>query len=99
MENHNNWSEIANDINKVAKNIKNKIDQEDLVDDLKDMFKSTIENSSNIIKSLMKSVETTIKDDEIKNEAKSILESINEELVNVLKISKIKPNDVISEEE
>lgn len=99
MENHNNWSEIANDINKVAKNIKNKIDQEDLVDDLKDMFKSTIENSSNIIKSLMKSVETTIKDEKIKNEAKFIIESINEELVNVLKISKLKLNDVVSEEE
>ena len=99
MENHNNWSEIANDINNVAKKIKNNIDQENLVDDLKDSFKSTIENSSNIIKSLMKSVETTIKDEEIKNEAKSVIESINEELVNVLKISKIKLNDVIFEEE
>ena len=33
------WSDISNDISDVAKKIKSRIDEEDLVEDLKDTFK------------------------------------------------------------
>jgi hypothetical protein len=42
MNDENKWSEISNDIANVAKQIKSKMNDENLVDDLKDTFKTTI---------------------------------------------------------
>jgi len=78
------WSEISNDISKVAKKIKTSIDEEDLVEDLKDSFKTTIENTSQLINNIIKTVESTVTDDEIKKETSEIVDSINLELKNLL---------------
>ena len=74
------WSEISNDISRVAKKIKTSIDEEDLVEDLKDTFKTTIENTSQLINNIIKTVESTVTDDEIKKETSEIVDSINLEL-------------------
>ena len=42
MENENNWSEIKNNLGEITNKIKEKIDQEELVDDLKISFSNTI---------------------------------------------------------
>ena len=39
MNDEQKWSDISNDITNVAKKIKSRIDEEDLVEDLKDTFK------------------------------------------------------------
>ena len=85
MSDKNNWEEISNDVNEVAKKIKNKIDSEDLVDDLKESFKATIQNTSEIFNSILTSVEKTVKDQEIKDETKSLIKKINIEFQNSVK--------------
>ena len=39
MSNEKNWSDISNDISDVTKKIKSRIDEEDLVDDLKTLLR------------------------------------------------------------
>ena len=51
-DNNNNWSDMSDDIGKVAKNFKGKMEEEDLVDDLKQSFNETVENTSEAIKNL-----------------------------------------------
>ena len=77
MNDKNNWEEISNDVNEVAKKIKKKIDSEDLVDDLKESFKATIQNTSEIFNSILTTMEKTVKDQEIKEETKSLIKKIN----------------------
>ena len=43
MDKENQWSEINKDVADIAKKVKSKIDEEDLVEDLKDSFKKTVE--------------------------------------------------------
>jgi len=78
------WSEISNDISKVAKKIKTSIDEEDLVEDLKDSFKTTIENTSQLINNIIKKVESTVSDEEIKKETGEIVDNINLEFKNLM---------------
>ena len=40
MNKENQWSEINKDVADIAKKVKSKIDEEDLVEDLKDSFKN-----------------------------------------------------------
>ena len=70
--------------------IKTKIDEEELVDDLKETFKNTIENTSKLINNLLLTVESTVSDEEIKTETKEIVGNINHELKNLMKESKSK---------
>ena len=78
------WSEISNDISKVAKKIKTSIDEEDLVEDLKDSIKTTIENTSQLINNIIKKVESTVSDEEIKKETGEIVDNINLEFKNLM---------------
>jgi len=104
MNNERKWSDISNDITNVAKQIKSNIDDENLVGDLKDTFKTTIDNTSQLIKNIVISVEASITDEEIKKETKEIVNSINSELDILLKKTKNKfsemfDSDSLPEEE
>jgi len=104
MNDERKWSDISNDIANVAKQIKSNIDDENLVGDLKDTFKTTIDNTSQLIKNIVISVEASITDEEIKKETKEIVNSINSELDILLKKTKNKfsemfDSDSLPEEE
>ena len=47
MDKENQWSEINKDVADIAKKVKSKIDEEDLVEDLKS-FKKTVKHYGNI---------------------------------------------------
>lgn len=85
MENKNNWNKISNDVSNTLNKIKENFEQNDSVEDLKDSFYSTIENSVNLVKSLSDGVEKTITDEEIKFEVKETLSNINSELIRIKK--------------
>ena len=42
------WSEISEEIADVSQNIKNKIEEEDVIDDLKESFDSVLQNTSEV---------------------------------------------------
>jgi len=62
----------------------------ELVDDLKDSFSNTVENTSKLLTNMLRTIESTVSDDEIKNEAKEIIQDINEELKNLIDETKNK---------
>ena len=104
MDDEQKWSNISSDIADVAKKIKSRIDEEDLVEDLKDTFKITIDNTSQLINNIIKTVESTVTDEDIKNETKEIVNNINSDLKALLyetknKISDTLNMDSLSEEE
>ena len=84
------WKNISSDIADVAKKIKSRIDEEDLVEDLKDTFKSTIDNSSQLINNIIKTVESTVTDEDIKKDTKEVVNNINLELKSLLNETKNK---------
>ena len=87
----------------MTKKIKDRVSQENLVDDLKDSFKSTIDTSSEILKNLIKAIDETVKDEDIKSESKEVVKKITNELGVALDSTKSKIstifNEVTSEEE
>jgi len=86
----NSWSEITDDISDVTKKIKNKIDEEDLVEDLKSSFRETVESTSEIMNSLLSIVDKSIKDNEIKKDTREIVQKINDEIFSALSETKNK---------
>ena len=104
MEENKSWSELSNDIEDVAKKIKGKISQEELVDDLKESLSNTINSTTELIKNIVESVEATVKDEEIKKETKDLFTNISEELKTTVinlgtKIKNLNPAKSSSEEE
>ena len=93
MDDEQKWSNISSDIADVAKKIKSRIDEEDLVEDLKDTFKTTIDNTSQLINNIIKTVESTVTDEDIKKETKEIVNNINAELKTLLTETKNKISD------
>ena len=93
MNDEQKWSEISGDIANVAKKIKSRIDEEDLVEDLKDTFKTIIDNTSQLINNIIKTVESTVTDEDIKKETKEIVNNINSELKTLLNETKNKISD------
>ena len=93
MDDEQKWSNISSDIADVAKKIKSRIDEEDLVEDLKDTFKTTIDNTSKLINNIIKTVESTVTDEDIKKETKEIVDNINSELKFLLNETKNKISD------
>ena len=47
---NNSWDEISNDVSEIKKKIKDKVVGENSIDDLKDSFQLTLENSKEILK-------------------------------------------------
>ena len=94
------WDEISNDVSEVKKKIKDKITTENSIDDLKDSFQATIDNSKEILKNLVTAVDETVSDEEIKLESKEIIKKIGNELTELIENGKNKvANLLIVEEE
>ena len=97
------WSEISEDIDGVSENIKNKIQKEEVIDDLKESFDNVLHNTSEVIKNLIDAIETTVQDEEVKEETREVLRKISKEFNNNVENSGIKIsqlfNDFLGEEE
>lgn len=96
---NNSWDEISNDVSEVKKKIKDKVVSEDSIDDLKDSFQLTIENSKEILKNLIAAVDETVKDEEIRSETKEIIKKISNELTELIEDGKNKVGDLLNKEE
>jgi len=96
---NNSWDEISNDVSEVKKKIKDKVASENSIDDLKDSFQLTIENSKEILKNLITSVDETVKDEEIRSETKEIIKKISNELTELIEDGKNKVGDLLNKEE
>ena len=90
MDKENQWSEINKDVADIAKKVKSKIDEEDLVEDLKDSFKKTVESATDIFKTLINTLDSTITDEEIRQDSKKVVENISAELKDVINETKFK---------
>ena len=104
MEENKSWSELSDDLEDVAKKIKGKISQEELVNDLKESLSNTINSTTELIKNIVESIESTVKDDEIKKETKDLFSNISEELKTTVinlgtKNKNLNPTKSSSEEE
>ena len=104
MEENKSWSELSDDMEDIAKKIKGKISQEELVTDLKESLSTTINSTTELIKNILESIDTTVKDDEIKKETKELFTNISEELKTTVislgsKVKKLNPYKSSSEEE
>ena len=53
MDKENHWSEINKDVADIAKKVKSKIDEEDLVEDLKDLLKKQLKALQKYFKTLI----------------------------------------------
>ena len=71
-----NWKKISEDISKVTKKVKGTIDDQNIVDDLKDSLIESIHNTSKLLSTIVEKVDSTIKEDEIKNETKATIRCI-----------------------
>ena len=98
MEENNNWQDISKNISEVSNKLMKKTDDEDLVDDLKESLKSTIENTSKLISNVLNLVESNIQLEEIKHETKEFVQKINAELAKLIRDNKSKFSDKINME-
>tara|TARA_B100000941_G_C28334012_1_gene463114 strand:- start:96 stop:404 length:309 start_codon:yes stop_codon:yes gene_type:complete len=99
-ENQNNsWDEISDDMAEVKRKIKDKVTIENSIDDLKNSFQSTIENSRDLLINLMNAVDETVKDKEIRSESKEIIMKINIELTDLIENGKNKISNLLKDEE
>tara|TARA_B100001996_G_C18503328_1_gene532332 strand:- start:95 stop:397 length:303 start_codon:yes stop_codon:yes gene_type:complete len=76
------WSEITDDLKNVRKKIVNKVDDENLVNDIKQSFSETLQNTSHILDKLVTTIENTINDEEIKSEASDLINNLKSQLSN-----------------
>ena len=93
------WDEISNDMSEVKKKIKDKVITENSIDDLKDSFQVTIDNSKEILKNLVTAVDETVSDEEIKLESKEIIKKIGNELTELIENGKNKVANLLKIEE
>ena len=90
IDKENQWYEINKDVTNIAKKVKYKIDEEDLVEDLKDSFKKTVESTTEIFKTLINTLESTINDEELKQDSKKVVENISSEPKSIINDTKSK---------
>ena len=76
------WSEITDDLKNVRKKIVKKVDDENLVNDIKQSFSETLQNTSDILDKLITTIENTINDEEIKSEASDLINNLKSQLSN-----------------
>ena len=96
---NNSWDEISKDVSEVKKKIKDKVVGENSIDDLKDSFQLTLENSKEILKNLITAVDDTVKDEEIRSETQEIIKKISNELTELIENGKNKVGDLLNQEE
>ena len=87
MEDNKKWEDISEDLSKVKKNVKDSLNEENIIDDLKDSLFESLENTSKLLKTILENIDSTIKDDEIMKDTKEVINKINSEIVETLKSS------------
>ena len=73
---------MTDDIKNERKKIVKKVDDEDLVNDIKQSFSETLENTSDILDKLITTIENTINDEKIKSEAFDLINNLKSQLSN-----------------
>ena len=73
---------MTDDIKNERKKIVKKVDDEDLVNDIKQSFSETLQNTSDILDKLITKIENTINDEEIKSEASELINNLKSQLSN-----------------
>ena len=96
MEDNSKWSKINSDISEIVEKFQEKIEEEDLVKDLRESIFEITENTKNILRSLSEAIESTVKDEEIKGTSKDLIKSIQDEFDETLMKSKNKIKDFIN---
>ena len=99
MEDNKKWENISEDLSKVKKNVKDSINEENIIDDLKDSLFESLENTSKLLKTILENIDSTIKDDEIRKDTKEVINKINIEIVETLKSSGLIIKENLFEEE
>ena len=99
MEDNKKWENISEDLSKVKKNVKDSLNEENIIDDLKDSLFESLENTSKLLKTILENIGSTIKDDEIIKETKEVINKINSEIFDTLKSSGLTIKDNLFEEE
>ena len=90
MEDNSKWSKINSDISEIVEKFQEKIEEEDLVKDLRESIVEITENTKNIFRTLSEVIESTVKDEEIKGASKDLIKSIQDEFDATLNRSKNK---------
>ena len=99
MEDNKKWEDISEDLSKVKKNVKDSLNEENIIDDLKDSLFESLENTSKLLKTILENIDSTIKDDEIGKDTKEVINKINSEIVETLKSSGLIIKENLFEEE
>ena len=99
MEDNKKWENISEDLSKVKKNVKDSLNEENIIDDLKDSLFESLENTSKLLKTILENIDSTIKDDEIGKDTKEVINKINSEIVETLKSSGLIIKENLFEEE
>tara|TARA_B100001758_G_C17885547_1_gene340947 strand:- start:68 stop:367 length:300 start_codon:yes stop_codon:yes gene_type:complete len=99
MEDNKKWENISEDLSKVKKNVKDSLNEENIIDDLKDSLFESLENTSKLLKTILENIDSTIKDDEISKDTKEVINKINSEIVETLKSSGLIIKENLFEEE
>ena len=77
-----NLPEITDDIKNVTKKIVKRVEDENLVNDIKQSFSETLQNTSDILDKLITKIENTINDEEIKSETSDLINNLKSQLSN-----------------
>lgn len=72
------------DSNKAYEGNESTIEQEELIDDLRDSLSSTVDTTSRLLQDLISNIEISIKDEDIKIDAKKIVSDVNNEFIRTL---------------
>ncbi len=99
MEDNKKWEDISEELSKVKKNVKNSLNEENIIDDLKESLFESLQNTSKLLKTILENIDSTIKDDEIRKDTKEVINKINSEVVETLKSSGLRIKDNLFEEE
>ena len=99
MEDNKKWEDISEELSKVKKNVKNSLNEENIIDDLKESLFESLQNTSKLLKTILENIDSTIKDDEIRKDTKEVINKINSEVVETLKSSGLRIKDNFFEEE
>ena len=79
----NNNFEDNNATTESLENIKDKNTEENLVKDLKDSLRESVDESLNTLNALMQEIQEKVEDESIKEETKKIINSLSENILNL----------------
>ena len=80
MDENKNWSEISKELNDLSGKLKNKLDESELMDDLKKSLTDTVSNTNKLLKKILSNLEEAINDEAIKRESMEMINFISAEL-------------------